>query len=190
VETVHVSTRFLGHRQAYKNISISFLFILTDNSNHKIILIFLNDPGNGSKHVAFPLTANKNECLYSSVYFVSFQNRCCVDRPLIFLIVNLYCSNNLKYHVHIYKCLYKRMWSLDSSVSTAMCYNISARTIQKTHFSFCSFIFKFVCHATGTILPGRFPEMTTVYPSISQSLHSNGSTRYNIIFKPICTLQL
>jgi hypothetical protein len=43
-----------------------------------------DDPGKGSKLVALPPTANKNECWLSSVYFVLFQNHCCVDWPLIF----------------------------------------------------------------------------------------------------------
>jgi hypothetical protein len=46
-----------------------------------------DDPGKGSKHVALPPTTNKNECWHSNVDFGLFQNRCCVDWPLISLIL-------------------------------------------------------------------------------------------------------
>jgi hypothetical protein len=36
------------------------------------------------------------------------------------------------------------------------------------------------CLTTGTCLPSRCPETALVYPPISLSLHSNGSTQYNI----------
>jgi hypothetical protein len=34
--------------------------------------------------------------------------------------------------------------------------------------------------ATGASLPSRCPETALIYPPISQSLHSNGSTRYSM----------
>jgi hypothetical protein len=33
------------------------------------------------------LTQHQHSCWHSSVYFVLFQNRCCVDWPLIYLII-------------------------------------------------------------------------------------------------------
>jgi hypothetical protein len=44
-----------------------------------------DDRGKGSKHVALPPTANKNECWHSSVCFVLLCSECCcVDWPLIY----------------------------------------------------------------------------------------------------------
>jgi hypothetical protein len=51
---------------------------------------------------------------------------------------------------------------------------------QKTPFLSCRTVVAFVCVAAGTYLPSRCPEKALVHPLFSRSLHSSGSTRYNI----------
>jgi hypothetical protein len=51
----------------------------------------------------------------------------------------------------------------------------------KPHRKHSSSIVAIESVAAGTCLLSRCPETALVYPSISQSLHSNGSARYNIV---------
>jgi hypothetical protein len=62
-----------------------------------------------------------------------------------------------------------------------LAYNLSARIAQKTPFFCCRTIVAFVSVAAVSCLLSCYPEMALVYPPISRSLHSNGSTLYNII---------
>jgi hypothetical protein len=57
--------------------------------------------------------------------------------------------------------------------------NSSARTTWEHTVSKSTFIVVRRSFVAGTCLPRRCPETDLVYPPISWSLHSNGSTRYN-----------
>jgi hypothetical protein len=60
------------------------------------------------------------------------------------------------------------------TLTLSLDYNISSRTEYKTPPP--------LLRVDSMCLPSRCPETCLVYPPISRSLHSNGSTRYNCLY--------
>jgi hypothetical protein len=81
----------------------------------------------------------------------------------------------------ILSCLPSHNWT---GITLYLAYNISARTTQETPRFICYSptvtLLRIRCLATGTCLPSCCPETGLVYPPISWSLRSNGSTSHNI----------